>query len=58
MIDTPQITQSEAQQTAVIHLTIPREEIRNFMSPGIGELLSTVAAPCITTRGAWCSHNL
>jgi effector-binding domain-containing protein len=58
MIDTPQITQTEAQQTAVIHLTIPREEIRNVMGPGIGELMSTVAAQGITARGAWFSHHL
>ena len=31
MIDTPQITQTAAQLTAIIPLTIPREEIRNVM---------------------------
>ena len=33
MIDTPQITQTAAQPAAVIHLTIPREEIQQAMGP-------------------------
>ena len=28
MLDTPQIVRTDAQLTAIIHLTIPREEIR------------------------------
>jgi effector-binding domain-containing protein len=44
MLDTPQITQTAAQVTAVIRLTIPREAIRSVMGPGIGELMATVAA--------------
>jgi hypothetical protein len=36
MIDTPQITQSAAQLTAVIRLTIPRAEIQKVMGPAIG----------------------
>jgi hypothetical protein len=44
MIDTPQITQTATQLTAIIRLTIPRAEIRNVMGPGIGELMAAVAA--------------
>jgi hypothetical protein len=44
MLDPPQITQTAAQLTAIIRLTIPREEIRKVMGPGIGELRATVAA--------------
>ena len=33
MIDTPRIVQSAAQITAVIDLTIPRDEIRNVIGP-------------------------
>ena len=51
MIDTPQITQSDAQLTAIIRLTIPRAQIRNVMGPGIGELLATVAAQGIAPAG-------
>ncbi|GAB3255941.1 GyrI-like domain-containing protein [Chitinimonas naiadis] len=57
MIETPRITQTSRQLTAVIHLTIPREEIRNVMGPGIGELMSTVAAQGIATAGAWFCHH-
>ena len=31
MIDKPRIVQTAAQATAIIRLTIPREEIRNVM---------------------------
>lgn len=58
MIDTPQIAEHAAQRTAVIHLTIPRAEIRNVMGPGIGELMGTVAAQGIATVGPWFSHHL
>jgi effector-binding domain-containing protein len=58
MIDTPQITQSAAQLTAIIRLTIPRAEIRNVMGPGIGEVMATVAAQGITPTGPVFSHHL
>src|SRR5262245_15551385 len=58
MIDTPQITQTTAQQAAVIRLTISRAEIRNVMGPGIGELMSTLAAQGIAPAGLWFSHHL
>jgi effector-binding domain-containing protein len=58
MIDTPQLTQTAAQLTAIIRLTIPREEIRNVMGPGIGELMATVAAQGIAPAGPWFSHHL
>lgn len=41
MLDTPKITHSAAQLTAVIRLTILREEIRQVMGPGIRELMAT-----------------
>jgi len=58
MLDTPQITQTDAQLTAIIHLTIPREEIRNVMGPGIGELMAAVAAQGIAPTGPWFTHHL
>ena len=58
MIDTPQITHSTAQPTAFIHLTIPRDEIRNVMGPGISELMSTIAAQGIAPTGPWFNHHL
>ena len=44
MIDAPQITQTTVQLAAVIHLTIPRNEIRSAMGPGITEVMAAVAA--------------
>jgi hypothetical protein len=58
MIDKPQIVQTDAQLTAIIHLTIPREEIRNVMGPGINELMSTIAAQGIAPAGPWFDHHL
>ncbi len=58
MIDAPQITQPAAQLAAVIRLTVPREEIRNVMGPGIGELMTTVAAQGIAPAGPVFSHHL
>ena len=44
MLEAPYVTQSEEQMAAVIHLTIPRDQIRNAMGPGIQELIDTVQA--------------
>jgi effector-binding domain-containing protein len=58
MIDTPHITQTATQLTALIHLTIPRSEIRSVMGPGLRELMATVAAQGITPSGPWFAHHL
>jgi effector-binding domain-containing protein len=58
MIDTPQITQSTTQLTAVIHLTVPRSEIQNVMGPGIGEVMAAVTAQGIAPAGPWFAHHL
>jgi effector-binding domain-containing protein len=58
MLDTPQIIQTSAQLTATIRLTIPRDEIRNVMGPGIGELMAAVAAQGISPAGPWFKHHL
>ena len=58
MLDTPQITQTAAQLTAIIHLTVPRGEIRNVMGPGIGEVMAAVAAQGIAPAGPWFTHHL
>ena len=57
MIEPPRITQAAAQPAAVIHFTIPREEIRNVMGPGIGELMAAVAAQGIAPAGPVFSHH-
>jgi effector-binding domain-containing protein len=58
MLDKPQIVQTAAQHTAIIRLTIPRQEIRNVMGPGRSEVMDAVAAQGITPAGPWFSHHL
>jgi effector-binding domain-containing protein len=58
MIDTPQIIQTTAQLTAMIHLTIPRSEIRSAMGPGIGEVIAAAKAQGIGPAGPWFTHHL
>ncbi len=58
MLDTPQITQTATQLTAIIHMIVPREEIRKVMGPGIQELLATIAAQGIAPAGPWFTHHL
>jgi effector-binding domain-containing protein len=58
MLDTPQITQIAAQPTAIIRLTIPREEIQHVMGPGIGEVMAAVAAQGLAPAGPWFTHHL
>jgi effector-binding domain-containing protein len=58
MIDTPQIVQSVAQQTAIIRVTVPRAEIRKVMGPGLGELMATLGKQGIVPAGRWFTHHL
>jgi effector-binding domain-containing protein len=57
MIDAPIVTQTAARLTAVIHVTIPRAEIRNVMGPGIGELMTVIADQGIAPAGPWFTHH-
>jgi effector-binding domain-containing protein len=57
MLDTPQIIQTEDQPAAVIHLTIPREEIQKVMGPAIQEVLAAVKAQGIGPVGPVFSHH-
>ena len=58
MLESPAITNTTAQRTAIIHLTIPRSEIQHVMGPGIGELMAVVAEQGIGPSGPWFSHHL
>lgn len=57
MIDTPQITETQAQSTAVIPLQIPKAEIRSVMGPGIQELMATVTAQGLSPAGPWFTRH-
>ncbi len=58
MLETPQITQSTVQLTAVIRLTIARDEIRNVMGPGLREIFTALAEQEIEPAGPWFTHHL
>jgi effector-binding domain-containing protein len=58
MIDVPEISETTARLTALIHLTIPRSEIRAAMGPGIAELTAVVQAQGIGPVGSWFTHHL
>jgi effector-binding domain-containing protein len=58
MLDAPEITRTAGQLTAVIRLTIPREEIRIVMGPGLAELKAAVDAQGIALAGPWFTHHL
>lgn len=58
MIDTPQITQTTAQPTALIRITVLRSEIQQVMGAGYRELMDTIAAQGIAPTGPWYTHHL
>lgn len=57
MLESPQIMTLPAQISAVIHVTVPRAEIRNVMGPGYQELLAGLAAQGIAPAGPWFTHH-
>ena len=58
MIDAPEVTQSEAQATAVIRSTVPRSEIQRVMGPAIGEVMAAVTAQGVGPVGPVFTHHL
>jgi effector-binding domain-containing protein len=58
MLEPPQVVQVPALLAAVIHLTIPRDQIREVMGPGIGEVIAAATAQGIGPAGAWFTHHL
>jgi effector-binding domain-containing protein len=58
MLDKPRIVETTAQLTAIIRLTIPREQIRDVMGPGIAELMAAVAAQGVAPAGPIFTHHL
>ena len=58
MLETPRIAQTAEQPAAVLHLTIPRAEIRKVMGPGYGEVMAAVSAQGLAPAGPWFTHHL
>ncbi|MGH8497505.1 MAG: hypothetical protein ACRERV_01630 [Methylococcales bacterium] len=57
MIEAPWITRTDAQQIALVRLTVPRQEIQNVML-GRAELMGAAASPGIIPAGPWFTHHL
>jgi effector-binding domain-containing protein len=58
MIGPLRIFQTTPQLTAFIPLTIPREDMRKVMGPGLAELRAVVAAQNIAVTGPWFTHHV
>jgi effector-binding domain-containing protein len=58
MIDQPQIVQSPRQQTAAIHVTVPRAGIQQAFAPAVNELLAALAEQGIKPTGPLLSYHL
>ena len=58
MIEPLRIVQTRPQLTALIPITVPREEIRKVMGPGLAELKAAVAAQNIAIIGPWFTHHV
>ena len=58
MITTPEIVETSTQLMAYIHLTIPREEIRQVMDPGLQEIMGALVDQGIEPAGPWFTHHL
>ena len=57
-MEAPRIVRVPAERIAVLHVTVPRAEIRRVMEPGREELLRSVAAQGIALTGPWFTHHL
>lgn len=58
MLENPQITRTVAQDTAIIPITIPREQMCEAMAPGMQELMAAISAQGIAPTGPWFTHHL
>ncbi|MES2072559.1 MAG: GyrI-like domain-containing protein [Pseudomonadota bacterium] len=58
MLKNPHVTQTAAQPTAIIRLTIPRAEIQQVMGPAFQEVMATLGAQGLKPAGAFFSHHL
>ena len=58
MLATPQIVETNVQEAAVIHLTVPRSEMMKVFGPAVGELMAVLAAQGVEPIGAVFAHHL
>ena len=57
-LDKPQILQTAAQKTAILHIITPREDIRSVMGDGYQELMTVLARQGVNPTGPWFTHHL
>ena len=57
MIEKPEITETMAQASAVIHVTVPRDQIREVMGPGYEEVMAAVKAQGVGPAGPWYTRH-
>lgn len=58
MLDKPEIIETHPRRAAIIRLTIPREQMKDVMGPGIGELLTTIVGQGVSPAGPIFAHHL
>jgi effector-binding domain-containing protein len=56
-LDKPEITRTEKQLTASIHMVVPGPEMPKYMGPAIEELMMTLAAQGIQPSGPMFSYH-
>jgi effector-binding domain-containing protein len=57
-ISPPELSAIAAQMTAQIHLTIPRDAMREMIGPAIQEVFAAVQNQGLIPTGAWFTHHL
>lgn len=58
MLNTRSIAWTTSRPTAVIRLTIPRDEIQRAMGPGLAELRAAISTQGISPSGPWFTYHL
>lgn len=57
MIEQPVVTRSVEQLAACLRLTVPREEIRTVMGPGLKEVHAALAELGVKPAGPWFTRH-
>jgi effector-binding domain-containing protein len=58
VIDPPRIIETAEQPLALLHLTVPRNQIQTVMGPGLAEVTAALAAQGVEPSGPWFTHHL
>lgn len=57
MLETPAFVQTQPQTAAIIHLTVPSEEMQQVMGPAIMEVIGAATAQGIGPTGPLFAHH-